>query len=179
MAKASKTGMSSKEFEILLEKNPKIAKRMQLLSGGKTPKSPKKEKEVTQGSILQILQNRPKVDHNEPNDTEKSLARELQLEKLQGNIRGFHFEEIGLKIAPKTWYFPDFIVFMNDGSTHAVEVKGFLRDDAAAKFKVAVGLFPHITFHMVRKYNHTWKQMYNSLLKNPIQTDGKNCRITR
>lgn len=167
-------GMSSKELDLLVQKNPGLAERMQITG----PNEKKKRKTATSG-ILAILGKPPKSLSSEMNVTEKHLDRELQLEKLQGHIKEYHFESIGLKIAPKTWYFPDFVVFMPDDRMHVIEVKGFLRDDAAAKYKVAVGLYPGIHFHMIRRENHSWQEMYQSLLTLPEKTDGKNCRITR
>lgn len=182
-------GFTSQDLEAILAKNPSLKveeikgpassdKDKTKGKGKKKPPSPK----TSAGTIAQILQKPKRSQVFDPthgmNDTEKRLSRELEVEKLLGNILGFHFEKIGLQLAPKTWYFPDFVVFMPDGCMHVIEVKGFLRDDAAAKYKVAVGMFPEITFHMVRSENQSWKEMYGKLLEPPIPTDGKNCRIT-
>jgi hypothetical protein len=171
-------GLSEKEFQDLLARNPNLR-----VEGVTTPaKGAKKKRNPKDGvPILDILNNGPahKAGQIEMNDHEAALDRELRDAQDKGEIQGYHFEEIGLKIGPKTWYFPDFVVFDKVGQCHVIEVKGFLRDDAAAKFKVANGLFPHIRFHMVRKKKQTWKELYGALHKPVPKTDGKACRITR
>lgn len=178
ISKKSRKGISSKEFEELLKSHPQ-------LGTGQTKGEPKKKRSCTAKEpqkILEILQKNQetwRAPRKEMNATEKRLDKELELERLQGHILAYHFESFGLCIAPKTWYFPDFVVFLPNGELHVIEVKGFLRDDAAVKYKVAVGLFPGIHFHMVRSERCKWKEMYGALLNRPEKTDGKNCRITR
>lgn len=174
ISKKSRKGISSKEFEALIKSRPGLV----------ATETPKTKVSKSQGAqrILPILQNRQaawEAPRKEMNATERRLDKELELERLQGNILCYHFESFGLCIAPKTWYFPDFVVFLPTGEIHVIEVKGFLRDDAAAKYKVAVGLFPGIRFHMIRSERCGWKEMYGALLDRPEKTDGKNCRITR
>lgn len=69
-------------------------------------------------------------------------------------------QKITLQIANGCRYTPDFIVKLDaevqegeaDGVTlYAYEVKGFMRDDAAVKLKVAASLYPWIKFHLVSK----------------------------
>lgn len=173
--------MTSKDLDKMVADNPDLAKRITIGPKASERDSKKKRKTPSTNTVsaMELLQKKPKKLGVEINDTERKLDQELRLEKLQGNILDYHYEKIGLNIAPKTWYFPDFVVYMPDGAMHVIEVKGYLRDDAAVKYKVAVGLYPSITFHMIKKSGHSWKEMYGSLLDHPEQTDGKNCRITR
>ena len=69
-------------------------------------------------------------------------------------------QSITLRIANGCRYTPDFVVVyhvQSDDSNGyaqelvAYEVKGFLRDDAAVKLKVAATAFPWISFHLVAK----------------------------
>ena len=46
---------------------------------------------------------------------------------------------------------------MNDGSIHFDEVKGFFRDDAKLKFKMAREKYPMFTFHVVRRKGGKWE----------------------
>jgi hypothetical protein len=57
--------------------------------------------------------------------------------KVGGGVVDWWFEAIKLRLADKTWYTPDFAVLMADGTLELHEVKGFWRDDARVKIKVA------------------------------------------
>lgn len=54
-------------------------------------------------------------------------------------------------------YTPDFIVYI-DGAQIAYEVKGFMRDDAAVKIKVAAAKFPFVRFVLVWRKRGQWMQ---------------------
>lgn len=66
---------------------------------------------------------------------------------------------VTLKLANGVRYTPDFTVTRDATNGHsepvtavsAYEVKGFMRDDAAVKLKVAASLYPWIKFHLVSK----------------------------
>jgi hypothetical protein len=86
-----------------------------------------------------------------PNKWELAYIREeLEPRRLVGEISWYGFECIKLKLAGATFYTPDFAV-LRDGRLSFVEVKGFLRDDAGVKFKVAAAQFPCFRFTMLRK----------------------------
>lgn len=62
---------------------------------------------------------------------------------LRGRLYVWHrFEGITLKLADDTRYTPDFIVQTVSGAIELHEVKGFWRDDARVKIKVAAALYP-------------------------------------
>lgn len=86
------------------------------------------------------------TDEDKLNKTER-----LFLEFLK---RGRH-EWVGmhcmtLKLADDCRYTPDFWA-VDNGKLTAFEVKGFFRDDAKVKIKVAARMFPWIEFVLVRK----------------------------
>ena len=66
----------------------------------------------------------------------------------------WHFEAIKLKLAKKTYYTPDFYL---PSRAEFREVKGFWRDDARAKFKLAADLFPWWRFTAIRKGKNGWE----------------------
>ncbi len=66
------------------------------------------------------------------------------------------FGAIKLRLADKTWYAPDFLVLTTNGLLEFHEVKGFMRDDAAVKLKVAAELYPLFTFRLVRRVKGAW-----------------------
>lgn len=84
------------------------------------------------------------------NQTEALYAEELATRKLVGDIIDFGFQRVTLKLAHDTRYTPDFDVQMPDGTIEMHEVKGFWRDDAKVKIKVAARMFAY-RFIAVRK----------------------------
>lgn len=92
------------------------------------------------------------------NKTEAAYAQHLDLLQRAGEIRAWRFEAITLKLADGTRYTPDFLVERWHGSAPELhEVKGFWRDDALVKFKVAAELFPMFRFRVVRRKRHEWE----------------------
>lgn len=89
-----------------------------------------------------------------PNGDEAAYGRVLAARVQAGEISGYRF--IGndnaekLKLALRTYYFPDFKVAALDGTVEYHEVKGFMRDDAGVKLKVAAALYPLHRFYVVR-----------------------------
>ncbi len=72
------------------------------------------------------------------NKLEQSHLDENILPRVQsGEIVWWAFESINLQIAANTHYRPDFAILLAAGSMEFHEVKGFWRDDARAKLKVA------------------------------------------
>jgi hypothetical protein len=84
------------------------------------------------------------------NKWELRYAGELEVQRVCGLIDCWEFEPRKLRLAPRTYYTPDFLVVRN-GEMEYHEVKGWLRDDASVKFKVAAEMYPACTFIMVRK----------------------------
>jgi hypothetical protein len=77
---------------------------------------------------------------------------------LQGSVRAddvILFEQIKLRLADKTWYTPDFCIVSSEGiSFH--EAKGWMRDDAAVKIKVAASQYPMFKFFIAKKIKGGW-----------------------
>ena len=83
------------------------------------------------------------------NKTELRYQHLLELMKHAGTIREhLRHESINLRLATKTWWRPDFPVITLDGRLEFHEIKGFWRDDARVKFKVAAELYPWFTFRV-------------------------------
>lgn len=85
------------------------------------------------------------------NQTEAAYAQELELRRRAGDIRLYLFESVTMKLAPDTRYTPDFMVMNASGEIEFHEVKGFWRDDARVKVKVAYEKFPFRFFVVTRK----------------------------
>jgi len=93
------------------------------------------------------------------NKTEAAYAEILKLSQMAGEVRWWAYEPIKFRLAKRTWYTPDFLVVGSDGRIEAIEVKGFLRDDAAVKFKFAREKFPWINFCMVIRKGGEWVEI--------------------
>ena len=96
-----------------------------------------------------------RAPHSRMNRTEARFAREV-LELWKTATGGsYFFEAIKLRLAKATFYTPDFIVFDASGATF-YEVKGFWRDDARVKLKVAAEMFPWFKFVVVKATRRGW-----------------------
>lgn len=93
------------------------------------------------------------------NKTEALYANELKILQSAGEIISWHFEAVTFKLAYRTTYTPDFLVVYPD-HFEVVEIKGFLRDDAAVKFKTAADKFPHLKWKMIRWKRKQWETLY-------------------
>lgn len=84
------------------------------------------------------------------NKTEEAYGKVLEMRKRAGQMLWYRFEGVKLRLADNTFYTPDFAVMANDGVMEMHEVKGFWRDDARAKIKIASDMYP-FRFVAVRK----------------------------
>ena len=94
------------------------------------------------------------------NKTEAAYADYLDLLKAGGQIIKWQFEAIKLRLADNTFYTPDFMVLNADSYLEIHEVKGFMREDANVKLKVAANLFPYFKFILVKKEKNKWDMKY-------------------
>ena len=92
-------------------------------------------------TITQTLTTRGRHEPGRMNGLEKRYAAHLQIRKTVGEIRDWKFEPLKLKLAPSTFFNPDFGVLMPNGVTELHEAKGHWEDDARVKIKVAAETF--------------------------------------
>jgi len=117
---------------------------------GGTPKAP------AAPSMARTGRNRHST--GEMNGLEKRYALHLELRRQTGEIQAWKFEALKLKLAPATFYTPDFLLLMADGKTELHETKGsFIEDDAAVKIKVARVMFNGIFDIVVVKWDKRLK----------------------
>jgi len=77
------------------------------------------------------------------NGTEVKMAAFLEAKKQAGEVLDYWFERYTFKLADDTRYTPDFAVMLANSELEFWEVKGFWRDDAKVKIKVAAAMFNH------------------------------------
>lgn len=93
-----------------------------------------------------------------PNKWESEYERDILWPLWKaGNIRGYMFEGICLRLGKGAWYTPDwFVVFEDHFECH--EVKGFWREAARVRIKVAAGLHRYFKFTAItRDKRGAWK----------------------
>ena len=90
------------------------------------------------------------------NTTESAYANRLELFKKAGDIEDYIFEGITFKLADDTRYTPDFLV-IRKMCFECHEVKGFFRDDAKVKIKVASAKFHWFKFVLVKYNKGNWE----------------------
>lgn len=103
------------------------------------------------------------------NGLEAAYARDLDLRKLSGNVLWWKFNAVRLRIADGekgAFFKPDFAVLTRDGLEFH-ETKGFWREAARLRIKVASGLYP-FPFVAVRRVAGRWE--YERFGGLPVQT---------
>jgi hypothetical protein len=90
------------------------------------------------------------------NKTESAFSDHLRMQEIEGTVLCHRFEGVTLKIANDCRYTPDFMVMGVGGEITFYEVKGFWRDDARVKIKVAARTFPEFRFIGVQKKGQHW-----------------------
>jgi len=94
---------------------------------------------------------RPRHVAGEMNGMEKRYAAYLETRRLVGEIIGWKFEAIKLKLARATFLNPDFEVVKPDGRIELHDTKGHMEDDAAVKLKIAAQMFPEYRIVVVKE----------------------------
>ena len=93
------------------------------------------------------------------NKTEARYAADLEYLESVGEIIAWRFEPLTFRLAKATTYRPDFMVIHHNAPLEFVEIKGFMRDDSAVKYKVARELFPWFAFRMLRWVKKEWVEV--------------------
>lgn len=83
-----------------------------------------------------------RLKQGEMNKTEARYAAYLEQLKQAGEVLWYKFEGLKFRLANNTFYTPDFAVMIRDGQMQLHEVKGYWRDDAKVKIKMAAELYP-------------------------------------
>jgi hypothetical protein len=96
---------------------------------------------------------RPTTDEDGLNRTERMWLRVLHAKGCYAQVRT---QAVTLKIGFDTRYTPDFQTTDHAGEITFWEVKGFFRDDAKVKIKVAARLFNEFKFVLVFKKGKGW-----------------------
>lgn len=94
---------------------------------------------------------RPRHVAGEMNGIEKAYAAHLESRRVCGEIIGWRFEAVKLKLARATFFNPDFLIIRLEYRLELHETKGHWEDDAILKFKMASEMYPEFRFVAVRR----------------------------
>lgn len=93
------------------------------------------------------------------NKTEANYAYQLEMLKKAEQILEWRFEPLKFKLATRTFYTPDFLV-VKEECLEIHEVKGFWKDDARVKIKVAAQMYPWFKWAAVQWKRKQWIYEY-------------------
>jgi len=97
------------------------------------------------------------------NKTESLYTIELDWQKREGKIERWAFQALKFRLADRTWFTPDFIVWLEGGRLRIVEIKGgYVREDSAVKFKVARDLYPEFEWVCLQRTKAGWRELFIS-----------------
>ncbi len=109
----------------------------------------------------QPVAKRPHQSHTlgQMNKTEARWAAELEKYRELALVSHWHFEALKIRLAPNTYYTPDFVVvYPRHIEFHEVK-GGFIRDTSKVKFKCGAALLPWAKFVMVQWKNNQWTKI--------------------
>jgi len=89
------------------------------------------------------------------NGLEASYAEHLTALQLRGEILWWMFEGLSFRLTDGTWYTPDFVVQLPDGTVELHETKGAWREAARLRIKIAADRFP-FRFVGVKNIKSRW-----------------------
>jgi len=104
-------------------------------------------------SIKVAIKAKPSADESKLNKLESAWLAVLRADITLAWV-GVH--ALTFKIGDDCRYTPDFIALNLDGELIAYETKGFMRDDARVKLKVAARMFPFVGFVLVERKAGAW-----------------------
>jgi len=93
---------------------------------------------------------------------ERDWSAVLDLQLRAGEILEWHYERFRIVLtetvvlSSRTSYTPDFVVYLPDGAMEFHEIKGYRRDDAMVKLRVAVSQNPRHQFKLIERKRGSW-----------------------
>lgn len=95
------------------------------------------------------------------NKLENAYSLLLEARKRAGEIEGYEYEGVTLQLAPGARYTPDFVVWEHVPGTlvrlvELHECKGFMREAALVRLRVAVKTYPCFRFKLCRLKRNHW-----------------------
>jgi hypothetical protein len=119
----------------------------------------KQDANVLSKKVLSVHSMATRVVVKKTTDEEKLNKTEYRyLQHLRSlDHQWIGIQNITLKLADDTRFTPDFSVVDQSGCIVFTDVKGFQREDALIKAKVAARQFPFVSFEIVKLINGQWE----------------------
>jgi hypothetical protein len=108
--------------------------------------------------LLDAIDPAPPTPDDGMNKLERAFSEELKCHHRL--VRRWEFQLVTFRLGGSVRYTPDFDVWPNPASDWRftlVETKGWLREDARDKLKVAAGLFPEFRWLLVYRKKAIWR----------------------
>ena len=114
---------------------------------------------------------RGRTERGKMNSTETAYSLHLEARKMAGEILGWWFESITLRLGPDCRFNPDFLVQLADGTLELHDTKARMKkkakdgstyfkplveDDARVKLSVTAGMFPFSVFTAFKGPDGIW-----------------------
>lgn len=99
---------------------------------------------------------RPSTDEEKLNKTEAAYLASL---RVRADLVWIGVQNITVKLANDCRLTPDFATLDSTGKLTLIDVKGFQREDALIKMKVAARMFPMFSFLIVKREGGGWKNI--------------------
>lgn len=99
-----------------------------------------------------VVATAPESAHKGPKFKSKAEARYaaiLESQQRAGQIRAWRYEAVTFSLADGVRYTPDFLVTENDGRMTLIEVKGFMREAARIRLRIAVEMYPAFGWFLI------------------------------
>ena len=149
----TKVGKANLEAGLLDKPAPRKAHQAPTVAhGGVFTTEPAGDPEKAAEMAVTALTIAKTTDEENLNKTEADYLAHLR----EHGFAWIGIQNIKLKLADNTTYTCDFFTLSHGGKLVGREVKGFMRDDASVKIKVAAREFRWIQFLIVKKTKNGW-----------------------
>lgn len=98
--------------------------------------------DTPKGGLVGSVKARGAMPRDGMNGLERRYSVHLEFRRLQGEVMWWKFHALKLRLANDTFYETDFFLMLPDGLMEVHETKGWWRDDARVKIKVAASMYP-------------------------------------
>lgn len=136
-------------------KDPRLRARvLNILAGGAPLGGQASVKPGMPGPSTEAPRLSVSTDEEKLNKTERAFLEYL---RYTMHVRCLHIQAVTLKLAFDCRLTPDFSYYSQDEQLTFIDVKGFQREDALIKMKVAARTFPEWRFIIVKRIKGEWK----------------------
>jgi len=112
---------------------------------------------IDDNAVEMVVERPKKARRGVMNKTEAAFASYLERQKIAGDVIHYAFEQHKIMLANGAWYTVDFICVGADHRVTFYEIKGFWREAARVRIKVAAEKNRWAKFIVVTRVSGEWK----------------------